>query len=98
MSSRNLSRDQLQKYIDRRPLFGFERRLSAGTIRGADMGKLGKTYPGAGGRIHKNSAAALGRFDRPFTEQEERMIREQLIIGVIGLLGVMGFVGWLFTL
>jgi hypothetical protein len=61
------------------------------------MGKIGKAYPGLGGRVHQYSPSALARFDRPFTDLEHRAMRHQITAALVGLLILLGFFGWIMT-
>jgi hypothetical protein len=57
------------------------------------MGKIGKSYPRAGG-AYSNSASALARFDGPLTRDEELLMRHPISSGVVGLLCFLVFIGW----
>jgi hypothetical protein len=61
------------------------------------MGKIGKTYPGLGGRVHQHPPSALARFDRPFTDLEQRAMRHQITAALVGVLILLGFIGLMMT-
>jgi hypothetical protein len=62
------------------------------------MGKIGKTYAGAGGRAQYHSLATLARLDRPLSSHQERVMRRQLMASVVTFISVLGFVGWVLAL
>lgn len=56
------------------------------------MGKLGKSYSGAGGR-------AYSFYDPDASSPvEERAMRRELLAAIAGLICVLGIVGWALTL
>ena len=61
--------------------------------REVDMGKIGKSYPRAGA-VHSTSPAALARFDRPLTQEQELAMRHQITSGVVGLVCFLAFIAW----
>lgn len=60
------------------------------------MGRIGKSYPRAG-LAHANSAAALARFERPLTQDQELAMRHQITSGVVGLVCFLAFIAWVFA-
>lgn len=62
------------------------------------MGKIGKTYAGAGGWAQAHSREALQRFDPPLADPQERTMRREIKAAVVGLICLLGLIGWALTL
>ena len=62
------------------------------------MGKIGSSYPGAGGKIQQPSSSALAQFDAARSPIEEKAMRREFLAAVLGLIGVVALIGWALTL
>jgi hypothetical protein len=47
--------------------------------------------------LQENSDAALGRFNRPRSLQEERAMRREMVAAILGLIGILALIGWALT-
>ncbi len=62
------------------------------------MGKIGKTYAGAGGCVLANRRPAVQLLERPLADTRERAMRHQITAAVGWLICVLALIGWAFTL
>jgi len=54
------------------------------------MGKPGT----GGGSVYKNASSAVARFERTFTDGEQRALRQQRTAVVVGLLCLLSLLVW----
>lgn len=62
------------------------------------MGKIGKTYAGAGGCVLSGRPEMMRFSDRSLGDPEQRTLRHQVTAAVVWLICVLGLIGWAFTL